>query len=342
LRNLEEAAMKNVTIYDIADALGVNPSTVNRALNGKKGVGEALRTRIVAYAEEAGYRINPAAKSLNRRLRIGLVMQHTVIAFERQILTGVEAAYTELQTINVALESHIVSTEREYLQACVALCEAGCDAALLFPIRQEAMKEICRLFEEAGIPVGTVVSDVSAKRLFSVHLDGETSGRVAAELLFRFTNCARVAVFTGDRDIPIHTELLDGFESFAQDRFDITSVYSDAADPDAARRNIKEMLKVHSDIGGIFVSTANSAPICEEVATSGRRIAIVAMDVFAETAEYLRRGVISALLYQQPRDQGYIALWNMVKFLDGYMAPQDVIVQPQVVMQSNIDAFWHV
>ena len=32
--------MNKITIYDIAKALGVNASTVNRAINGKPGVGE--------------------------------------------------------------------------------------------------------------------------------------------------------------------------------------------------------------------------------------------------------------------------------------------------------------
>lgn len=333
--------MKNVTIYDIAQALGVNPSTVNRALSGRKGVGEALRARIVAYAQEAGYRVNPAAKSLNRKLRIGLVMQHTIGAFERQVLGGVEAAYAELEAMNVVLDSHVVSTAEEYVQSCLDLCVAHCDGVLLFPIRQKEMKDICHSFERAGIPVGTIVSDVEPDmRLFSVHLDGETAGRLAAELLNRFTGGARAAVFTGDPDILIHTELLNGFQGFAQGRFEIASVYTDAADPDAARRNAKRMLEAYDDIGGIFVSTANSAPVCGEVAASGRRIEIIAMDVFAESAEYLRRGVISALMVQQPHDQGYAALWNMVKFLDGYTAPQDMIVQPQVVMRSNLSAFW--
>jgi ABC-type sugar transport system substrate-binding protein len=268
-------------------------------------------------------------------------MKHTVGAFERQVLEGIEAAYAELTAMNVTLKNYLVSTEERYTKACTTLRETGCDAVLLFPIRQEEMKNICRSFDEAGIPIGTVVSDVPAKRLFTVHLDGETTGRVVAELLSRFTGAARAAVFTGDPDIPIHTELLRGFEDFAKGRFDIASIYTDTADPDTARRNAKDMLRTYDDVGGIFVSTANSSPICEEIAASGRQIQIVAMDVFAETAEYLRRGVVSALMYQRPRDQGYAALWNMVKFLDGYTSSKDVIVQPQVVMQSNLNAFWH-
>lgn len=332
--------MKNVTIYDIAKALDVNPSTVNRALSGKKGVGEALRTRIISYAQEAGYRTNPAAKSLNRNLKIGVVMQHTVRAFESQVTDGIEAAYAELAAMNVSLERRFTRTREEYEQACGELCETGVDAVLLFPVRTGGLANLCRMFSDARIPAGAVVSDVSpAPRLFSVHLDGETTGKVAAELLCRFTGGGRTAVFTGDPDLPIHRDILRGFNGFAQERFEIASVYTDATDPDAARRNVKRMLAEQGDVKGIFISTANSIPICEEIEASGKPIQIIAMDVFDEVEAYLRRGVVSALLYQQPREQGYTALWNMVKYLDGYMSAQDVVIQPQVVMQSNLDAF---
>lgn len=333
--------MKNVTIYDIAKALNVNPSTVNRALNGKNGVGEALRARIASYASAAGYHINPAAKSLNRQLKIGLVMQHSIRAFEDQLLEGIDAAFTELEAMNVTLEKRVVKTREEYEHTCAEFCAEGFNAVLLQPLRQSDMTEIFQAFDKESISVCTIVSDVpQAKRLFSIHLDGKTTGCIAAELLYRFTRGANAVVFTGDTDIPIHEEILRGFQVFAQGRFDITSVYTDSAKPDIARRNVKSVLAEYDDFGSVFVSTANSVPICEEIAASGRSIQVIAMDVFDEVVQYLRRGVISALLYQQPRYQGYMALWNMVKYLDGYLAPRNEIIQPQIVMQSNLGSFW--
>lgn len=332
--------MRNVTIYDIAKALDVNPSTVNRALSDKKGVGAALRARIISYAREAGYRTNPAAKSLNRNLKIGFVMQHTVPAFEQQLLNGVEAAYTELAGMNVTLETRLTQTWEEYEQACVELCDAHVDAILTLPVRTGNLGNLCHMLSESSIVIGTVVSDVNpAQRLFSVHLDGDTTGRVAAELLYRFSGSGKAAVFTGDPDISIHSEILNGFLHFSEKRFNVAAIYTDATDPDEVRRNVKQMLREQEDVKGVFVATANSIPVCEEIEASGRSIQIIAMDIFSEVEEYLRRGVISALLYQQPYDQTYTALWNMVKFLYGYAAPRDVIIQPQVVLQSNIDAW---
>lgn len=46
----------NIRIKDIADALGVSPTTVSLALNDKPGAGEELRRKILQTAKELGYK----------------------------------------------------------------------------------------------------------------------------------------------------------------------------------------------------------------------------------------------------------------------------------------------
>lgn len=55
---------KNISQRDIARILGVNVSTVSRALKGLPGVSEELRLEIISLAEKKGYRPNPFAMSL--------------------------------------------------------------------------------------------------------------------------------------------------------------------------------------------------------------------------------------------------------------------------------------
>lgn len=52
------------TIYDLAKATGVSPSTVSRALNKPGRLNQATERRIREAAEELGYRINPMARAL--------------------------------------------------------------------------------------------------------------------------------------------------------------------------------------------------------------------------------------------------------------------------------------
>ena len=55
---------KNITIGDVAKALGVSKTTVSRAISGKGRIGEATRQRVLDYIEVNNYRPNPMAKGL--------------------------------------------------------------------------------------------------------------------------------------------------------------------------------------------------------------------------------------------------------------------------------------
>lgn len=54
----------NITITDVAEALGVSKTTVSRAISGKGRIGEATRKRVLEYIEEHDYKPNVIAKSL--------------------------------------------------------------------------------------------------------------------------------------------------------------------------------------------------------------------------------------------------------------------------------------
>ena len=48
----------------LADRLGLSQTTVSRALNGYADVSEATRQRVVAMAEQSGYKPNAMARRL--------------------------------------------------------------------------------------------------------------------------------------------------------------------------------------------------------------------------------------------------------------------------------------
>ena len=60
--------MKRTTITDIAQHLQVSLHTVNKALYGKKGVGDELRAKILQTAQEMNYRVNRVAQSMPRSM----------------------------------------------------------------------------------------------------------------------------------------------------------------------------------------------------------------------------------------------------------------------------------
>lgn len=85
--------MKRISQRDIAKKLGVNVSTVSRALRGLDGVSPDVRQRIERFAEENGYRPNPFAASLryDTTRMIGIVVPDVAFNHFAHIIKRIEA-----------------------------------------------------------------------------------------------------------------------------------------------------------------------------------------------------------------------------------------------------------
>lgn len=84
---------KSISQRDIARSLGVNASTVSRALKGQPGVSTDLRKKIMALAEAQGYRPNPFAMSLRygSTHTIGIVVPDISFNHYAHIVKWIEA-----------------------------------------------------------------------------------------------------------------------------------------------------------------------------------------------------------------------------------------------------------
>src|SRR3954471_941146 len=109
-----------VTIRQVAGHGGVSEAAVSYALNGRPGVSEQTRARVLAAARELGWAPNIAARSLGtaRANAVGLVLVRpprvmVVDSFFTQMLSGVEV---ELNRNDVALILHLVDDFSETIE----------------------------------------------------------------------------------------------------------------------------------------------------------------------------------------------------------------------------------
>lgn len=98
---------KRISQRDIAQALGVNVSSVSRALKGIDGVSPALRDQIVRYAQEHGYRPNPFAMSLryDSTQTIGIVVPDMSFSYYAHIVKVIEAEARKAGYMSVITDS---------------------------------------------------------------------------------------------------------------------------------------------------------------------------------------------------------------------------------------------
>lgn len=122
------------TIRDIAQALGITPSTVSRALSGNPRVKEETRRAVEKTAREMGYERNIVAANLRkgRSMIVGIVIPRIYREFFSNCIGGAEsvlnqAGYSALicQTLeSVEAEIQALKTLKNYRVAGVLLSHA--------------------------------------------------------------------------------------------------------------------------------------------------------------------------------------------------------------------------
>ena len=88
---------KEITIYDIAEKLGVSASTVSRALNGGALTKKSTTLKICSTAELMGYRNNSFASKLRtqRSNTIGIIVPRLNSYFMSEVIAGIEKLTNE-------------------------------------------------------------------------------------------------------------------------------------------------------------------------------------------------------------------------------------------------------
>ena len=91
-----------VTISDVARAAGVSNSSVSYALNGRPGISERTRVKVMHAARELGWKPNSAARALSkaRTHAIGLIVTYSadVLAVESyalELIVGLETVFEQ-------------------------------------------------------------------------------------------------------------------------------------------------------------------------------------------------------------------------------------------------------
>ena len=97
--------MARVTIEVLAERLGLSTASVSYALNGLPGVSDATRSRVLALAEELGWRPNVGARSLSRARAdaVGLLLPRGpedvgAEPYYMALLAGIESGLAEADT----------------------------------------------------------------------------------------------------------------------------------------------------------------------------------------------------------------------------------------------------
>lgn len=303
------------TIKEIAALSGVSRGTVDRVLNNRGSVNPNTAEKIREIAKALDYRPNKAGLVLaasKKRLKLGVIIFSAENPFFSDVLNGINDKSEELAEYNcsVLIKQIPINTEAQ-LKAIDELVSAEVNGIALAPCNDNRIRIRINELVEQGIPVVTLNTDIeNSKRIAYVGSHYTKSGATAAGLLRLMTSeDVSVGILTGSSDILCHTERIAGFSSTLvpyKDRIHIVSIIETHDDEIESYEKTTKLLKEHPEINALYFAAGGVYGGCRAVSSLGlaHKLKIIAYDKSDTTEDFLRNGILSAVICQQPHTQG--------------------------------------
>jgi LacI family transcriptional regulator len=211
-----DAPGRPVGIRDVAKAVGVSLATASLAINGQPGVAEATRRRILAAAEQLGYRANPQAQALRRgrTTTYGFVVRNFANPFFLEVLSGAQQVAADSGATLLALDSrYSLDRERRHVQELAAQRVAG------LAIAPVGTGESIRLWHDLRPGAPVVALNASADGITGVcrvHPDNAAAVRLPMYRLAELGH-TRVAFLSAPRHLMADPDRLRHFRRLAPD-----------------------------------------------------------------------------------------------------------------------------
>ncbi len=336
-----------LTIADVARAAGVSPATVDRALNGRGGVHDRTRRRVLHAAEGLGY-LQAATPGVSELVKPGLVNLVFVVPGGSNTFLGdlsralTEAAKTSPQT-RVAV--HRLDTYRpEALAAGLRDVAADADGIGVVALDHPAVRETIRDLVADGKRVLTLVSDISdVPRAAYVGIDNRAAGRLAGHLLGRFLRRTDgvVALLAGSLRYRGHEEREMGFRRICAEDFPgLVLLPTQEVEDDTLRAYAAagRLLADHPALSGLYCLGGGTRGIARALRESGRagQVVFIGHELTEHTRRFLVSGEMDVVIDQDAATEARSAVALLTRAVRDGALPPVPLLRTQAIFRENI------
>jgi len=228
------------------------------------------------------------------------------------------------------------------------------DGLMLAPTDPVALQASVTRAAASKIPVVLVdskVNDLSKVTSF-ITGDNQDGGAKAADALATALGYAsgktyQVAVGLTSATATTNTDRLAGFKAQLAAKYPgiqiVTTGYSQA-NPKTANSNINNWLTAYPDLAGIFAidgTNAQGAAAALQAKGLVGKVKLIGYDAYKTNVDLLRQGVFTALVSQQPAEEGKQAVQTLTKYIrsggssDGIQA---AVTLPNIILTKDTSA----
>ncbi|MFS0770825.1 LacI family DNA-binding transcriptional regulator [Sphingomonas sp. 1P08PE] len=336
-----------LTIKDVAKSAKVSTATVDRVLNGRQGVREATRRRVLETAAVMGYtHVAAQMAGLDFLLptRPAVFMEQMAVLLRKASAEAASPNETDAASVRI---HHIDYDKPEQVARLLAKIRTETSGIGIVTLDHILIRDALKSAIEHGVPVVTMLSDISSlPHQGYIGVDNRLAGRLVGYLIGRLaTGGGQVAIFTGSQGYRGHEEREMGFRHILRTEYPhlhVLPTLETGEDPETGYRVMTEMLASNPDLRAVYNIGAGSEGIARAIedCTTGAQPTFVAHELSAETKPYLLSGVIDAVVDENLpalADRAVTRLATAARHrMLGICTPQDA----RVIMRENIPVDW--
>jgi LacI family transcriptional regulator len=339
-----------ITIKDIAALAGVSRGTVDRVLHNRGRVKSDVKDRIMAIAQNAGYKPSRAAKQLvaqRQKLKFGIICHNDANGFWSSVLQGVDSIEQELAEYSITvLRRYFNSFEPEDELAFIdELVAEGISGLVIVPLNDDKIREKLKHVQAAGIIIVTINSEINGFNSFCyIGNDYYRNGRTAAGLLHLFSRgeARNLMILTGTYFMMSHQQRIDGFIrelAILDFPYTFSGSFEITADGEFAYKTTFNLLRQYPDTDAIFTAAGNVGAVCQAIKDLNRagRIIHIAFDLSPMTRPRLIEGSLTAVIGQEAFRQGYQSLKILFDYLVCGIEPEcyHILTHNEIYIKQN-------
>lgn len=198
------------TIHDISKALGIDSSTVSRALNNSSRVSKKTKEKIFNKAIELGYQRNSLASKLrtNRSNTIGVIVPRISRHFFSTVIAGIEeTAFDMGYEVIICQSLENLNREKKLIQTLLSNRVDG----ILISISMETTNfDHLQEYKGQGYPIIFFDRPCNIKENTNIIIDDFKAGFDATEHLIK-RGCKNIVHFSGPKTLELYRQRANGY-----------------------------------------------------------------------------------------------------------------------------------
>jgi ribose transport system substrate-binding protein len=273
---------------------------------------------------------------------VALVLGTSGSPFYEALSCGAQAAAEELD-----LQLDVSAADQFAAEAQIpvvnAVTASGPAVAAVVPTDAQALVPPLRELTSRGTELITVDQTLADTSIVATQIltDNVEGGRMAAEEVNTLTGGAgKVLVITQPPGSTAQDQRVQGFEEqlATYPGLDYLGAQYQSNQPDVAAQIVTATLSAHPELAAIFVTNdqgAIGAVTGLEQAGAVGRVKLVAYDAATAEVAALKNGSIQALIAQNPRQEGEVAMQNAAALIEGEDIEPEVLTELVVIRQGE-------